>query len=334
MRRSRAGTIAGLVGGCAALAVVLVLSIAVGARDIPFGEALRVAFQPDGTEASLIVHDLRIPRTVIGLVAGAALAVAGAVMQALTRNPLADPGLLGVNAGAGLAITVAVAAFGATTMVAFAGAAFVGALLGTLLVLGIAAAGHDRDKAARLVLAGLALAAIFGGISMAVAMMLPRVFVSYRAWTVGSLAGRDLGGAVPLLVVAVLALAGGLLLARGLGTLALGDDHARALGTPVRFVRLSSLLVVTMLAATATALMGPVAFIGLLVAHAVRLFTGPSQPWIIAACLVYGPLILLGADVAGRVVARPGELPVSLMTALLGAPVLIALITRRRPVAS
>lgn len=320
----------GLTTGVVLLAVVIVLSILIGAKPLPVGDVLAALVQPDSSEASEIVFTLRIPRTVVGLFAGMALAVAGAIMQALTRNPLADPGILGVNAGAALAVALGIALVGITTPAQYSAFAFVGAMAATLAVLAIGRTGRYGASPARLVLAGVALAAVFAGVSMALTMMFPLVFAGYRAWTVGSLVGHDLLGALPVLPVIVVGLAIALAVARGLGALSLGDDHARGLGTRVGLVRGSALVSVTLLAGCATALIGPVAFIGLMIPHVVRRFTGPSQPWIISACLIYGPVVLLGADILGRVVARPGEYPVAFMTALIGAPVLIAMMARRR----
>lgn len=329
-RGRRRRRVAGLVLGAALLAILVVLSVLIGAKPLPFADVIAALTYPDASEASEIVFTLRIPRTVVGVFAGMALAVAGALMQALTRNPLADPGLLGVNAGAALAVALGIALVGITTPAQYSVFAFVGAVLATLIVLAIGRTGRYGASPARLVLAGVALAAVFSGISMALTMLFPLVFAGYRAWTVGSLVGHDLLGSMPVLPVIVVGLVIALAIGRGLGALSLGDDHARALGTPVRLVRGSALMSVTLLAGCATALIGPVAFIGLMIPHVVRRFTGPSQPWIIASCLIYGPVVLLGADILGRVVARPGEYPVAFMTALIGAPVLIAMMARRR----
>lgn len=320
----------GLLGGLLLLAGFLLLSVMVGAKSLSATDVLSVLWRPDGSEASEIVRSYRIPRTVIGLVAGAALAVAGALMQAVTRNPLADPGLLGVNAGAGLAVAVGISVLGLDSPSEYGVAAFLGAGTATVVVLAVGRAGGDAGSPARLVLSGVALAAVFAGLSMALTMTFPRVFAGYRSWTVGSLVGRDLEASAPLFPVVAAALLLALALGPALGTIALGEDHARALGTHVGRARMLALLSITVLAGGATALMGPVVFLGLMVPHAVRRFTGPHQPWIIASCLVYGPVVLLGADVLGRLVAAGGEYPVGFMAALIGAPVLMAMMTRRR----
>ncbi|WP_374947557.1 FecCD family ABC transporter permease [Agreia sp.] len=320
----------GLVIGVVLLAAALVLSILVGAKPLPVTDVLAALAHPDASEAAEIVFTLRIPRTVVGAFAGMALAVAGALMQALTRNPLADPGLVGVNAGAALAVALGIALMGITSPTEYSVFAFVGAVGATLIVLAIGRTGRYGASPARLVLAGVALAAVFAGISMALTMIFPMVFAGYRAWTVGSLVGHDLLGALPVLPVIVAGLGIALAIGRGLGALSLGDDHARALGTRVGLIRGCALVAVTLLAGCATALIGPVAFIGLMIPHVVRRFTGPSQPRIIVSCLIYGPVVLLGADILGRVIARPGEYPVAFMTALIGAPTLIAVMARRR----
>ncbi|WP_258064820.1 iron ABC transporter permease [Pseudoclavibacter sp. AY1H1] len=320
----------GLAIGVALLLVTVVLSVLIGAKPLPIPDMISALANPDGSEASEILFTLRIPRTVVGIFAGMALAVSGALMQALTRNPLADPGLLGVNAGAALAVALGIALVGITTPSEYSVFSFVGAVVATLVVLAIGRTGRYGASPARLVLAGVALAAVFSGISMALTMLFPLVFAGYRAWTVGSLVGHDLLGAMPVLPVIVVGLIVAVCISRGLGALSLGDDHARALGTRVRLVRGAALVSVTLLAGCATALIGPVAFIGLMIPHVVRRFTGPSQPWILASSLIYGPAVLLAADILGRVVAQPGEYPVAFMMAIIGAPVLIAMMARRR----
>lgn len=327
MRRRRS---VGVLSGCGVLIVVVLLSLALGSRGLPLTDVIGVLLEEDGSEASEIVRNQRLPRTVIGLVAGAAIAVAGGVMQALTRNPLADPGLLGVNAGAGLGVAVGIAFFSMTGPVEHGVSAFVGALLATLIVLGIGRSARGGASPTRLVLAGVALAAVFAGISMALTMMFPEVFNGYRAWTVGTLTGRDPSASLPVIIAVGLALVLAVALGPALGALLLGEDHARALGTHVGRVRLLALVAVTLLAGGGTALMGPVVFLGLMVPHLVRRLTGPHQPSILLGCLVWGPAVLLAADTMGRLVAGRGEYPVSFMTAIIGAPALIILMTRRR----
>lgn len=327
-RRATARRSAGLVLGIIALIAIIIGSIALGANPIPFDEVFRVLFHPDGSEASEIVHDLRLPRTLVGVLAGAALGTAGALMQALTRNPLADPGLLGVTWGASLGVAIGVATLGLSGPSEYVWVACLGAFIAAAVVFMIGASGNSATSPTRLVLAGVAITAILSGINFAIALMYPMVFASYRSWTVGSLVGREISAStmVTPLILAGLLLA--VLLGRPLGAIVLGESHAQAVGVNVKRTRMVGLITVTLLCGGATALAGPLAFIGLMIPHAVRRFTGANQPWTIAFSALYGPVLVLGADVFGRVMARPSEFPVGFMTALIGGPFLIALMLR------
>jgi iron complex transport system permease protein len=322
---------AGLLAALLGLGLVVLLSIAVGAKALGPGTVLQVLLEPDTSDASRIVHELRIPRTVLGLLAGVALGVAGALMQGLTRNPLADPGLFGVNAGAAFAITVTVAITGVVDPARYVWTALAGALLATLLVHGIGGRGAAAGSPSRLVLAGVAVAAALGGMTFALALLNPGVFATFRSWTVGSLTARPLDAALPVAPFVVVGLVVALGLGRSLDAVALGDDVARSMGVSLTRVRLLGLAAVTLLCGAATALVGPIAFLGLIVAHIARLCCGPRHRWVLAYSLVLGPAVLLAADVLGRVVARPGEYPVGLTAAFVGAPILIRL-ARAMPV--
>jgi iron complex transport system permease protein len=263
---------------------------------------------------------------------GAALAVAGVVIQGLTRNPLGDPGLLGVNAGASASVVV-VAAFLGAGAGRTVGAAIPGALLAAVAVYLVGAgagSGGRRATPVRLVLAGAAVSAVLVALVEGISLAKPEVFDSYRAWVVGSLAGRPPGtvGQVAPFVVAGLVLC--VLLARPLNALALGDEAATSLGLRAGRTRLLGAAVATVLCAAAVAACGPIAFVGLAVPHVVRSFTGSDHRWLLPYCALLGPVLLLGADVLGRVVARPGELAVGAVTAFVGAPFLIAAVRRGR----
>ena len=272
--------------------------------------------------------DDRISRTVLGLLAGAALGLSGAVLQALTRNPLADPGLLGINAGASAAVVTAITFFGVTTLsgyvwFAFLGAAAVGAMVWFL-------GGSRGATPVRLALAGTAISAALYGYLQAVMIMDDAALDKMRFWTVGSLASATdstIKQVLPFLVVGmVLALA----LARPLNAMEMGDDTAKALGANLNRTRVLSMLAATVLCGAATAACGPIVFVGLMVPHVVRSFTGPDLRWILPYAAVLSPVLLLGADVLGRIVARPSELQVGIVTAILGGPVFIFLVRRRR----
>jgi iron complex transport system permease protein len=322
---------AGLLAVTGALAVAVCASLMFGSRSLPAIEVWSGLWTPDGSEASLIVWTLRVPRTLLGVLVGAAFGVAGALIQALTRNPLADPGILGVNAGAGFAVTVGVGLFGvsggAGGYVVFA---FVGAAAATVLVYVIGSAGRGVAPPVTLVLAGVALGAVLGGFATFLTLIDENTFRSLRTWGVGSLAGAHLEetAAVAPFVGAGLVLA--LMLARPLNSIALGDDLASSLGASVGRTRVLGVIAVTLLAGAGTALTGGIAFVGLMVPHVVRWFTGPDQRWILVVSAPAAAALVLAADVVGRIVGSPGEIQVGIVTAVIGAPVLIALVRQRR----
>ncbi|MGW1007890.1 FecCD family ABC transporter permease [Streptomyces sp. NPDC002520] len=317
----------GLLLSVAILVLVALASIAIGAKALTPDQVWHGLFHDTGTYGDVVV-DARISRTVLGLLAGAALGLAGAVLQALTRNPLADPGLLGINAGASAAVVTAITFFGVTSLTgyvwfAFAGAAAVGALVWFL-------GGSRGATPVRLALAGTAITAALYGYLQAVMIMDDAALGKMRFWTVGSLASADNATIVqvlPFLAVGTLLALG---LARPLNAVAMGDDTATALGADLNRTRALSMLAATVLCGAATAACGPIAFVGLMVPHAVRSFTGPDLRWILPYATVLSPVLLLGADVIGRVVARPSELQVGIVTALIGGPVFIFLVRRRR----
>lgn len=326
-RRRHAGRALGLTAGLAVLLAVLALSIAVGAKPLTPGEVWHSLTDPAAPHYT-VVHRMRLPRTLLGLLAGSALGLAGGVMQALTRNPLADPGLLGINAGAAAGIVTAVSFFGAATFSGYVWFAFLGAAAVSVLVYVVG--GGRGATPARLALAGAALNAALLSYVSAVMLLDTASLERMRFWTVGSLAAADAGtitGVAPF-VLAGLLLA--LLLARPLNALALGDDSARALGArPVR-VRGASVVAVTLLCGAATAACGPIVFVGLMVPHVVRALTGPDLRWLLPYCAVLAPAVFLLADVLGRVLAAPGELQVGIVMSVLGGPFFLWFVRGRK----
>ncbi|KAA9393670.1 iron ABC transporter permease [Kocuria coralli] len=320
----------GLVVVLAALLAALFLSLLVGASMKTPAETWQGLVHPDGSEASLIVWTLRVPRTVLAVVAGTAFAVAGALIQAITRNPLADPGILGVNAGAGFAVTVGVGLLGVTGGPLFLWIAFAGALVATVLVYLIGSGGRGSASPATLVLAGVALSAVLGGIGTVMELFDPDTFRDVRRWGLGSVVVTDLSGVELMLPYLLVALVIALAISGSLNAIALGDDFATSLGAHVTRTRLLGIVAVTVLAGGGTALTGGIAFVGLMVPHVVRWFTGPDQRWVIAYSALAGPVLVLLADVLGRVVVIPSEIEVGLVTAVVGAPVLIALVRRKK----
>lgn len=320
---------AGLLVALALLALVCALSIAIGSRSIPLGDVWRLLGENDGSPEAVVVHDLRIPRTLIGLLVGAALGLAGALLQALTRNPLAEPGLLGINAGASAGVVVAIGFVGVGSLTGYVWFALAGAALSAAAVFLLGSVGRAPTPD-RQVLAGVAITAVLGAFVTAVLVSDRDAFDRFRFSDVGSLAERDaadVGRIAPFLVVgAVLALT----LGRSLNALALGEEAGRALGANVRRTQVLGMLAVTLLCGAATAAVGPIWFVGLAVPHAARIVTGPDHRWVLAYSLVLAPALLLAADVLGRVLVRPSELDVGVVTAFLGAPVFLALARRRR----
>jgi iron complex transport system permease protein len=320
----------GLLLALAALVGLVCLSLALGSKPVPLHEAVSALFDYDPNNSDqTVVRSLRVPRTAIGLLAGLALGLAGAVMQGLSRNPLADPGILGVNAGAILAVLIAVQYLGVTTLLGYVWFAFAGAGAAVVLVYAIASAGRDGATPIKLALAGTAVTALLASFATMVQLSDPRTVEAYRAWALGSLAGR--GAAVAyevwpfILVGAVFALS----TARMLNVLALGEDLARALGQHVGRARMLSGLAVMILSGAATAAAGPIVFLGLTVPHIARAIVGPDYRWVLPYSAVLAPVLLLTADVIGRLVVRPSELQVGIVTVLLGAPVFIYLVRRK-----
>ena len=312
------------------LAGTALASIAVGAKPIAPGDVLRALFAFDGSGDHLIVRSLRVPRTIVGLGVGAGLGLAGAVMQGVTRNPLADPGILGVNAGAALAVVVAIAVFDLASLRGYVWFAFAGAAVVSVLVYGLGALGRDGATPVKLALAGAAVAAFLSSITIAVLLVDVATLDQYRFWVVGSLAGRDAAIAsqvLPFLVVGAVLAVGS---ARSLNSLGLGDDVARSLGVRVGLVRGVSAVAVVLLCGAATAAAGPIGFVGLTVPHVARALCGPDHRWSLPCSALLAPILLLGADIVGRMVVRPAELQVGIVTALVGAPWFIALVRRRR----
>lgn len=314
----------------AALLVVAVgLSLMVGSNFLSPGAVLEVLGGGGTSEARYVVIDLRVPRTITGVVVGVALGAAGALIQAFTRNPLADPGILGVNAGAAFAIAVGVAFFGMRDISQFVWLALVGALVVTVAVYLIGSAGRGPADPIRLTLAGVALGAVFSGMTTGMTLSNPDAFDMMRSWNAGSLLGRGFEVLLPVLPFIGLALLVAFLLAPGLNSLALGEDVARAQGANVVGIRIGVIAAVTVLAGTATALAGPISFIGLMVPHVARWVFGVDQRVILAVSVVLAPVIVLFSDVLGRVLIAPAEIPVGIVTAFVGAPVLIAMVRRR-----
>lgn len=311
------------------LIVAMALSMLVGAKTVPASVIVDALTGTCQSADCTIIRDARLPRTLAGLLAGGALGLAGALMQTLTRNPLADPGLLGVNAGASFAIVLGAALFGAASPVEQLALAFGGALIASLIVAFTGSQGGGQLSPVRLTLAGVALAAVLEGLSSGISLLNADVYDQLRFWQAGSLDIRTLQTVKIVLLPVLLAASIALLSSRALNSLNLGSDTATALGSKVARTQLSGLLAITVLCGSATAVVGPIAFIGLMMPHLSRWLVGADHRWSLPVTLIATPALLLFADIIGRLLV-PGELRVSVVSAFIGAPVLIILVRRTR----
>ncbi|WP_333620153.1 FecCD family ABC transporter permease [Dietzia sp.] len=331
-----------LVLGFALLFALIVASLGTGSKALSAGEVLGGLFGGEPTPAHLIVWDLRMPRAALAVVVGAALAVAGVVMQALSRNPLAEPGLVGVNSGAALAVVLGTSVFGVSSAAGYVWFALAGAALAAIAVFALAARAESAGapggrlgggrgagaSRARLVLAGAALTACLGSITGTITMYDTSAFGSYRFWVVGSVADRGTDVLLPVLPFVVVGLVLALSLGPSLNALTMGEDQAVSLGVRVGLVRGLAFCAVALLCGAATAAAGPIAFVGLVVPHVLRLLVGVELRRVLALSLVFGPSLVLCADLVGRIIARPGEIEAGIVTAFVGAPVLLWLLLR------
>lgn len=311
--------------------VAAMASIAIGAKSMPWSHAWDAVFHFDPKlEDHLIVRELRWPRTVLAMMVGAALGLAGAVMQGVTRNPLADPGLLGVNAGAALFVVIAISQFGITDTSGLVWFALVGAAAAGAFVYVLGATGRGGATPVKLAIAGAAMSALMASFTSALLLLDSATLNVFRFWAVGSVAGRDIGVAKAVAPFIIVGIVMALLSGRALNGLALGEDVARSLGQRVGYVRAVAALSVVFLCGGATAAAGPIWFVGLTVPHVVRSITGPDHRWLLPYSMLVGAIFLTAADIIGRVVVRPGELEVGIVTAVVGAPIFIAFVRRRR----
>ncbi len=323
--RSRYVLLLVLLAGLCLLALSLLASVRFGAARIGTADVIGAFTDYGGSEEDLIVRTLRVPRALIAGLVGAALGVAGGIMQGLTRNPLAEPGILGVNAGAALAVVGAVFFLGVSSLTTYALFAFVGAGAAAAVVYGLGSMGRGGMTPMKVTVAGAAMAALLSSLTTAMLILSQQTLDEIRFWLAGSVAGRDLE-----LLLQVLPYIGvGLLLAFSMGrqitTLNLGDDVATGLGQRTAWIKVMAAVAVVLLAGSAVAIAGPIGFVGLVVPHLARFFVGVDYRWILPYSAILGAILLVGADVAARLVIRPQELPVGVMTALLGAPFFIYL---------
>ncbi|OZV77037.1 iron ABC transporter permease [Micromonospora echinospora] len=330
----RRGRITVLITLLALLVLAALASLTVGAKPIPPDAVWSAITAPTGSEHDFVVRTLRVPRTVLGLGVGMALGVAGALMQGHTRNPLAEPGLLGVSAGAAFGVVVGIDLLGVTGLYGYVWFAFAGAFAASVAVFLLGSVGRGGPTPVTLALAGVALSALLTSLTSALVLSDVQTLDRFRFWAAGSVAdrGADITWQVTPFLLAGLVLAA--LNAPGLNLLALGEEIARGLGVNVRRVRWTGLVAVTLLAGAAVAACGPIAFLGLVAPHVARHFTGPDHRWLLPASGLAGAVLLLAADVIGRVVVSPGELQVGIVLVFVGAPFFVALVRRRHRLVS
>ncbi|MFI1399440.1 FecCD family ABC transporter permease [Streptomyces sp. NPDC020681] len=312
-----------------ALLFAVLLSLAVGARAIAPSAVFDALLHGGGNADADVVRQLRVPRTLIGLMVGAALALAGTVLQGITRNPIADPGILGISQGASVGVVLAIAFAGIHTLTGYVWFAFAGAAIASVAVYAIAASGRGGATPVKLALGGAAINALLVSVTMAVLTTKAAALDEFRFWQVGSVAGRDaevVAQVWPFLLVGVVLV---LSVARGLDALALGDDMAKGLGQRVATVRIVGGVGATVLTGVGVAAAGPIAFVGLAVPHIARAIVGTDHRWVLPMAALIGPVMLLVSDVIGRVVFPPSEIPAGVMTALIGVPFLVTLVRRR-----
>lgn len=310
------------------LCIIMLASLCFGAKAIPLQQLWNIASGDDTGLAKTIIFEGRLPRTLNGLFVGMALGTSGALIQAITRNPLADPGILGVNLGASLAIAISIVFLGATQLSEFFIYAAIGALLASLLVYYVGRLGGGRVDPLKLTLAGVAIGAVFGGLSSALTLFNPSAFDQIRFWSVGSLDIRNL--AIPFFIapVVIIGCLIALAITPALNAFGLGDSLATALGSQPARAQILALIAITLLCGAATAAAGPIGFVSLMIPHIARWMVGPDQRWVMPFCIILTPCLLLFADIVGRVLIV-GELRVSIVTAFIGAPILIYLVRRK-----
>lgn len=325
-RRSRALWLA---VATVAFAGSVVASIAIGARDVSLGEIwAALTGSTDGYAHAAVSK--RVPRTALAALAGAALAVAGLFLQGVTRNPLADPGILGINSGAALAVVIGIAWFGLVDPTSYVWTAILGAAVAAAFVYTVSAVGRGGPTPLKLALAGAATMVAATSLTSAVLIPRPDISQTVVSWEIGGVGGATAAN----LTLLTPFLAGGFLLclatARGVNLLSLGDELASGLGARVRLIRLAAALGAVTLCGATTAVAGPISFVGLVVPHLVRLVVGVDHRWLLPACALSGASLLMVSDVLGRFVMPPGEVDVGIITALLGAPFFIAVVRRAK----
>jgi iron complex transport system permease protein len=317
--------LAGLVLGLVILLICLIYSVTLGAAEIPLDKILASFVIFDGSYEHLVIQTVRLPRSLIAILVGSALAVSGALMQGLTRNPLADPGILGIQSGAALAVVATIFIFGSSDLSVLTIVAFLGAGTTAILVYFLGSLGRGGATPLNLTVAGAALTALISSLTTAILIVSQRTLEEIRFWLAGSLAGRDFNILLQALPFVIIGLVVAFALGRQITTMSLGEDVAKGLGQKTAGIKIITAISVVLLAGSSVAIAGPIGFIGLVVPHIVRFFIKADYRWILPYSAFLGAILLLVADIAARVLLKPQELPVGVMTALVGAPFFVYL---------
>nr|WP_242037704.1 iron ABC transporter permease [Coleofasciculus sp. FACHB-SPT9] len=321
----RPSLLVGLILSLLILLICLVVSIGYGAADISASTIYAALTAFDGSADHLIIRTIRLPRSLIAILVGAAMAIAGAIMQGITRNPLADPGILGINAGAAMAVVIAVFAFDTTDPSFYAWYAFLGAGAAAIAVYFLGSLGRGGLTPLNLTIAGAAISTFLSSVTTGILIFSQRTLDEIRFWMAGSIAGRDFTIVWQVLPYITLGLILAFALGKQITTLNLGEDIAKGLGQRTAWVKVAAAFSVILLAGSAVAAAGPIGFIGLVVPHVVRLLVGVDYRWIMPYSAVFGAILLLTADIGARLLIKPQELPVGVMTAFVGAPLFVYL---------
>ncbi|MBD2499999.1 FecCD family ABC transporter permease [Anabaena azotica] len=315
----------GIILGLFILLICLVYSVTLGAAQIPLEEILASFVTFDGSYNHLVIQTVRLPRSLIAVIVGAALAVAGALMQGLTRNPLADPGILGIESGAALAVVATIFVFGSSSVSVLTIVALLGATATAILVYGLGCLGRGGATPLNLTVAGAALTAMVSSLTTAILIVSQRTLDEIRFWLAGSLSGRDINILLQVLPFIVMGLVVAFTLGKQITTMSLGEDVAQSLGQQTAWVKIITAISVVLLAGGSVALAGPIGFVGLVVPHMVRFFVKTDYRLILPYSAILGAILLLIADIVARVSFKPHELPVGVMTAIVGAPFFVYL---------
>ncbi|MEK3663446.1 iron ABC transporter permease [Paenibacillus sp. FSL F4-0236] len=325
---TRAQKVVGLLMSLVLLVAGIVCSIAFGVTNISWHTIVQSFTDYNGSQEHLIIQTARVPRAFIAAIAGASLAVAGSLMQGITRNPLASPSLFGINAGAAFFIVAGSAFFGASGLTTFATLAFIGAAVTATIVYILGSSGSDGLTPLKVTLAGAAMTAFFSSLSLGCLLTGGQTFDQVLYWFVGSVAGRDMGIFITAAPYMGIALLGAFVIARHMNLLTLGEDVATGLGQKTIFIKLAAGVIIVLLAGGSVSIAGPIAFVGIVIPHITRYLVGLDYRWVIPYCAILGGILLLGADIGSRYIAFPKEIPVGVMTAILGVPFFVYIARR------